>query len=169
MAQPQRGRFMADLSGHDEVVVFIIGIRPNTLWKVRSWWPVFSAMPTMLRHLDAHPEQGLLGVHGCFSPWPMLIQYWRSFEDLERFSRDPTAPHLEPWRSFNRTARVSGDVGIWHETYRVRPSELETIYTNMPAVGLGKAVGCVPVRHGRDSAAARLGLRPDDGPSSSRN
>lgn len=40
MAKPQHGRFMADLAGHDEVVVFLIGIRPNSLWKVRSWWLV---------------------------------------------------------------------------------------------------------------------------------
>lgn len=118
MAKPQHGRFMADLAGHDEVVVFLIGIRPNSLWKVRSWWPVASAMPRMLRHLDAHPEMGLLGAQGCLAPWPTFIQYWRSFDDLERFSRDPSAPHLEPWRSFNRMARISDDVGIWHETYR---------------------------------------------------
>lgn len=43
----------------------------------------------------------------------------------------------------------------------VRPSDLETIYSNMPATGLGKAVGSVPVARGRDSAAARMGLRAD--------
>lgn len=155
---------MADLAGHDEVVVFLIGFRPNALWKVRSWWPVASAMPRMLRHLDAHPGMGLLGAQGCLAPWPTFIQYWRSFDALERFSRDPSAPHLEPWRTFNRMARVSDDVGIWHETYRVRPSDMETIYSNMPATGLAKAVGSVPVGRGRDSAAARMGLRADEVP-----
>ncbi|MDP9226493.1 MAG: DUF4188 domain-containing protein, partial [Actinomycetota bacterium] len=79
------------------LVGFLIGFRPNRLWKVRSWRPVFSAMSTMLRHLDAHPDMGLLGARGCLAPWPMFIQYWRSFDDLERFSRDPDAPHLESW------------------------------------------------------------------------
>lgn len=66
-------------------------------------------------------------------------------------------------------ARASADVGIWHETYRVRSSDLETIYANMPDIGLGKAVGSVPVRRGRDSAAARMGLRADQDPPGSPN
>lgn len=160
---------MADLSGYDEVVVFIVGTRPNSLWRVWKVWPMYTAMFTMLRYLDAHPETGLLGVRACLTPWPMLIQYWRSFDDLERFARDRNAPHLEPWRSYNRMARASADVGIWHETYRVRSSDLETIYANMPDIGLGKAVGSVPVRRGRDSAAARMGLRADQDPPGSPN
>lgn len=50
---------------------------------------------------------------------PALIQYRRSFEDLERFARDPEDPHMPAWQRFNREARRSGAVGIWHETYNV--------------------------------------------------
>jgi Domain of unknown function (DUF4188) len=53
-------------------------------------------------------------------------------------------------------------VGIWHETYRVQQSAVESIYSNMPASGLGAAFSTVPVRRGRDSAAERLGLRTED-------
>ena len=42
--------------------------------------------------------------------------------------------------------------------------EYETIYGNMPPHGLAAAVGMVPVRRGRDSAAARIGDRDDDLP-----
>ena len=89
----------------------------------------------------------------------MVVQYWRSFADLERFARDRDDPHLEPWRQFNRRVADNGDVGIWHETYRVRPGDIETIYGNMPAHGLAAAVGMVPIARGRDSAAARIGAR----------
>ena len=47
-------RMTAAIDG--EVVVFLIGMRINHLWKVHKWWPVASAMPRMIRELLAHPE-----------------------------------------------------------------------------------------------------------------
>ena len=89
----------------------------------------------------------------------MVVQYWRSFADLERFARDRDDPHLEPWRRSTGGSRDTGDVGIWHETYRVRTGDIETIYGNMPPHGLAAAVGHGADRRGRDSAAARIGVR----------
>src|SRR4029079_8247261 len=129
-----------------------------------QWWPLFSAMPRMLRYLDQHPEKGLLAYHHALLPAPMVVQYWRSFADLERFARDRDDPHLEPWRAFNRRVGDSGDVGIWHETYRVNTSDIETIYGNMPTIGLADALGMVPVRRGRDPAAARIGASDEEKP-----
>ena len=51
------------------------------------------------------------------------------------------------------------EVGIWPETYRVRTSDIGTIYGNLPPLGLGAALGTVPLQRGRDSAAARTGAR----------
>jgi hypothetical protein len=165
MAEVQKGRFTADVSSlGDEVVVFLIGMRINKPWKVRTWWPVFVAMPKMLTYLADHPEKGLLGYEQAFLPSPMIVQYWRSFDDLARFARDRDDPHLEPWRQFNRRVGGSGDVGIWHETYRVNTADIETIYGNMPRRGLAAATDLVPVRRGRDSAAARIGATTTDDP-----
>jgi len=50
------GRYAARIEG--DFVVFLIGMRFNKLWKVRAWWPVVTAMPKMLRELEAHPELG---------------------------------------------------------------------------------------------------------------
>jgi hypothetical protein len=52
-------------------------------------------MGPTLRELYQHPEQGFLGME-TFLYWrgPALMQYWRSFEDLERFARNPDDPHL---------------------------------------------------------------------------
>ncbi len=36
-----------------EVTVFLIGMRINSFVRVRGWWPVFRAMPAMLRELAA--------------------------------------------------------------------------------------------------------------------
>ena len=162
MSEVRTGRYTADLSGAgEEIVVFLIGMRVNRPWRVTGWWPVFTAMPRMLRYLEQHPEKGLLGYRQAVLPAPLLVQYWRSFADLERFARDRDDPHLEPWRRFNRRVGASGDVGIWHETYRVRTSDIETIYGNMPPSGLPGAVGMVPVRRGADSAAGRIGAGAD--------
>jgi hypothetical protein len=165
MADVQKGRFTADASSvGDEVIVFLIGMRINKPWKVRAWWPVFVAMPKMLKYLVQHPDKGLLGYEQSVLPSPIIVQYWRSFDDLARFARDRDDPHLEPWRQFNSRIGGSGDVGIWHETYRVRTANIETIYNNMPPYGLAAATAVVPIRRGRDSAAARIGATHTDDP-----
>ena len=48
-----------------------------------------------------------------------MLQYWRSFEALERYAKNRSAQHLPEWAAFNRAVGSGGDVGIWHETYRV--------------------------------------------------
>jgi hypothetical protein len=157
------GRYTAQIDG--DFVVFLIGMRFNKPWKIHKWLPVASAMAPMLRMLDEHPELGCLG----YKQWAaarttVMVQYWRDFESLERFARDTQLPHLEPWRRFNRAVRNSGDVGIWHETYKVRAGEYEAIYGNMPAFGLAGASRLVPVEERAQSAAARIGARSTDEP-----
>jgi hypothetical protein len=158
MASIRAGRHTADLTAvpGDELVVFLIGMRVNRPWKVASWWPVFTAMPRMLRYLQQRPEKGLLGYHQAFLPSPMVVQYWRSFADLERFARDRNDPHLEPWRQFNRRVADNGDVGIWHETYVIEPGKYENIYNNMPPYGLGAAATLVDALGARQEARQRI-------------
>jgi len=156
-----KGRHVARMEG--DFVVFLIGMRVNKPWKVHRWVPVFLEMPKMLRELKRHPEAGLLGAtQGFLSTGPVVVQYWRSFEHLERYARSSDAEHLPAWRRFNRLVRASGDVGIWHETYRVRAGEYETIYGNMPRVGLAAAGEHRPIAGRSATAARRIGLRPHD-------
>ena len=155
------GRFTADVDG--DFVVFIIGMRVNKPWLLHKWLPVAVAMPRMLRWLDKHPQAGLLGFQSGGTPRsPSLIQYWRSFEDLERFAKQMDAPHIGPWRRFAKAIGNSGDVGIWHETYKVRAGEYEAVYGNMPVSGLAKATKHVPVGKRGESAARRIGARATD-------
>jgi hypothetical protein len=155
------GRHVGRIEG--DFVVFIIGMRVNKPWKVRDWLFVFRAMPRMIKELEANPESGFLGAtQGLWTTGPTLVQYWRSFEQLERYARDPDAEHLPAWREFNTRIRDSGDVGIWHETYRVRAGEFEAIYGNMPRVGLAAVGELVPIGSTSATAAQRIGTRPDD-------
>ncbi len=162
MAKVQKGRYTADVS--EDVVVFLIGMRINKPWKPHKWLPVFVAMPRMLAWLDKHPEAGLLKAHLAWIHGPAVVQYWRSYDDLNRFARDAGEPHLPAWKRFNKAVSASGDVGIWHEAYKIRASEQEAIYGNMPRVGLAAATGHIPVGSTGQSSARRIGAATVDEP-----
>jgi hypothetical protein len=150
-----RGRFTAAHDG--DVVVFLIGMRVNKPWKVRQWWPVFSAMPRMLKELSQDPHSGLLGWRGFFGPrTATLLQYWESMDKLEGFAGDPSRGHRPAWLAYFRDSFADGAVGIWHETYVVPAGSHESVYGNMPTVGLGAVGGVVPVARRGESAAARM-------------
>jgi Domain of unknown function (DUF4188) len=150
------GRYAAQLDG--SFVVFIIGMRVNKLWAVHKWLPVARAMGPMLELLFTHKDQGMLYAE-TFLYWRgvALIQYWRSFEQLERFARAPELPHLEPWKRFNRAVGADGSVGIWHETYLVAAGQYESVYGNMPRFGLASAGEHIVASGKRETARRRLG------------
>lgn len=151
--------------GGEEIVVFLIGMRVNRWRQLRSWLPVAAAMPRMLRELAKHPELGLLDARTYVSGRVVLVvQYWRSFELLEDYARAGDREHLPAWRAFNRRARTAGHVGIFHETYVVPAGSRESIYAQMPAYGLGRAIGTAPISTRGYSAGHRLDPRRTDNP-----
>lgn len=148
-----------------EAVVFLIGVRINKPWKLHKWLPVFLAMPRMLRELRKQKDLGLLEARSHFGfPNIMVVQYWQSFEKLAAYARSSEAAHLPAWAAFNRRTSNNGDVGIWHETYRITPGNFECIYGNMPPYGLGKATELVPATDARLTAAQRMGTDDSDTP-----
>ncbi len=71
------------VANEQELVVFLIGMRVNKVWKVQKWMPVAAAMARMLKELNEHPEMGFLGAESTLNfPTTLMVQYWRSFEDL---------------------------------------------------------------------------------------
>jgi hypothetical protein len=144
------------VTGHIEgdFVVFLIGMRINKPWKVDKWLPVFLAMPKMIRELEQRPESGFLGHTMGIR---VIVQYWRSFEHLEAYARDPDRLHWPAWVDFNnRVGKTRGDVGIWHETYKVRAGEYECVYSGMPSFGLAKAGATLDATGELESARGRL-------------
>ena len=151
------GRFTAETS--EPFVVFLIGMRINQIFAFSKWLPTAMAMSPMLRTLYKHPEKGFLGGESFLYPRGVgLIQYWHSFEDLERFARSPEEPHLNAWQRFNRYVGADGSVGIWHETYLINPGNYEAIYGNMPIFGLAAATKHVSVTGRRETARHRVGM-----------
>jgi hypothetical protein len=147
-------RLTATLDG--EFVVFLIGMRINQPLKVHKWWPVASAMPKMITELYRKPELGFLHAESWFSRTIIVVQYWRSMDQLMAYATSKTSEHLPAWKAFNRSVGTDGSVGIWHETYAVSPGRYENVYVNMPAFGLGRAGTLHPASGGRQSAAGRL-------------
>jgi hypothetical protein len=156
MAKVIPGRFTAQTD--EPFVVFIIGMRVNKFFAFRKWIATAMAMGPMLRTLYQHPEKGFLGAQTLIS-WRGVttIQYWRSFDDLEKFARDKDDPHLEAWRKFNKSIGSDGSVGIFHETFLVDAGKYEALYGNMPVLGLAAATSHVPAVGKRETARRRLG------------
>jgi hypothetical protein len=78
------GRVTGRIEG--DFVVFLIGMRINKPWKPHKWLPALLAVPKMLKELEAAPpEVGFLGHNGLDGK--PIVQYWRSFDHLERYAR----------------------------------------------------------------------------------
>ena len=129
----QPGRWTAELDG--DFVLFLIGAMVHDPAVATEASGLLMAMADMLDELEGDPSQGLLGYtrHGEAGNG-VLVQYWRSFEALEAYSRNPGARHAPVWRAWNRLAAEDrGAAGIWHETFKVNSGNYEAIYQNMPA------------------------------------
>lgn len=150
----RRERLTANLEG--DFVVFLIGMRINQPWKAHKWLPVFMAMGRMLKELYPHPESGFLHAEMGFGRTSIMVQYWRSMEQLLAYAKNKDAQHFPAWKAFNQSVGTDGSVGIWHETYAVSPGTYENIYVNMPPFGLGKAGALDAATGKRQSAQGRL-------------
>jgi hypothetical protein len=82
-----------------------------------------------------------------------VLQYWRSFDDLEAWARRP--PHADWWRTAAERIRLKRDIGIYHETFLVRAADIESISMNCRPAGLetfgllGEPVGPMTTSRGR--------------------
>jgi hypothetical protein len=136
------------------LVIFLIGMRVNSWWRIHRWLPVALAMPRMLRELRSRPDSGFLGA--TVLPG-MTIQYWESTEKLLAYAHDRKGEHFPAWSRFQRAVGTDGTVGVWHETFVVSDHGFESIYVNVPRTGLGKIFELVPARGQHATAAKRLG------------
>ncbi|WP_231855435.1 DUF4188 domain-containing protein [Tsukamurella pseudospumae] len=151
---------------HDgDVIVFLIGMQPRPTWNLGQAVFLTRSMFGMQRELKRDRRRGgaigFLGGYNAFTTTgPMAVQYWRSFEDLERYARSTDFRHRPAWLKFYAMTHQDGRsrAGIWHETYRVPAGGHESIYGDLAKpVGLGAAVGVQPVGRRGTSARERIG------------
>ena len=142
---------------HDTIVVFLIGMHINALWKPWLWIPVALAMTRMLKELAQKPNAGLLSIRGKGTT---MVQYWDSIESLHTYAADTSGQHYPAWANFNRKLRKTNAVGVWHETFVVHRSDLEAVYVNTPPEGLAKMLPTIPAHKGLSTAKQRLQALP---------
>lgn len=143
MAKIFAGRYAAKMD--EPFAVFIIGVRVNNFFAFRKLWQISKTMPAMLKELGQYKDKGLLHYENILY-WrgTATIQYWKSFDHLERYAHEPGGTHPRAWAEFNKTIGGDGSVGIWHETYAIEPGRFESVYGNMPKFGLAAAAEHVP-------------------------
>lgn len=148
---------------HDgELAVFLIGMRLNKPHRIDVWAPTFRAMGRMIRELSADRagagQLGFLGARPVLGlTGPTVIQYWSSIQDLYAYANAPEHEHRPAWREFyQRARRAKGAVGIWHESFSVPAGHHESLYVDMPAIGLADAFGAVPMTRRGRTAKERL-------------
>jgi hypothetical protein len=153
MAKSKTPRVLADLADYPDLIVIYLGMRVNsprgfpTLMK-------FSP-PVMQKALTPNPDGLLLHENLFYSllpPHAGFRQYWRDFDSLERWAR--SGVHKQWWQNFLADPKGTG---FWHETY-ARNREIESMYVNMPAFGLGKFAPTVQARGSMFSARQRVGI-----------
>lgn len=154
MSKVINSRMFAKYEG--DFVIFMIGMRINFFLKVNKWFPVTMAMPKMIKELYADKSSGFLGAETWFGRTTIMVQYWKSFEHLEKYAKDREKEHYPAWKNYNQKVRKTNAVGVWHETYKARPGSYENIYVNMPPFGLGKAGKLIPVSEKYEEAKQRI-------------
>jgi hypothetical protein len=151
-------RTTVDLSSYPDLVVIYLGMRVNSPKGLKT---LLSFGPKISKSVAAQPDGLLLHENlliSLFPPHTGMRQYWRDFDSLERWAR--SAPHQQWWQQF---LRDRGDTGFWHETY-FRGGRIESIYVDMPPIGLAKFAPNVPARGSLFSARRRLGIREGNEP-----
>lgn len=155
MSEVMGGRFTARMD--EPFVVFVMSVRINRILAVREWLPVMSSLRTMLRELHERPRTGFLGGHTHLCRRGVtLFQYWRTYEELEKYSRNHDEAHMPGWQNFNRKIRKSGAVGLWHEVYHVGAGCYDAVYADVPVSGLARATRHVPAFGGREAERRRI-------------
>ena len=106
-----------------DFVVFLIGMRINKPWKLHKWLPVAARDGADDRGCSSSAKDlGLLGLH-------IVVRPDRAADRavLAQLRRPPAIrhghalPHHPAVAGSTAGSGTDGDVGIWHETYPVRP------------------------------------------------
>jgi heme-degrading monooxygenase HmoA len=113
------------------------------------------AVAAMLHELKEQPALGMLGVRAFPTGRNVtVLQYWRSYEDLQRYA--DASRHQHAFQYYFRQQYKSGALGIFHETYVVPAHNYEAIFVHMPEFGLGAALSRIPAGRYGDSMGERM-------------
>jgi hypothetical protein len=130
MKEIYEGRWIARLD--EPFVVLLIGMRINKLWHVHRWLPLVFQMGRMLRELHTNRAKGFLGGKTWFGRTTVLIQYWRSMEDMEHYATIKHSNRTPAWVTFYEAVEATDSVGAYHELYAIEQGRYDNSFINMP-------------------------------------
>ncbi len=116
---PADQAYIAALWEHPSLCLAFFGAQYHTA----EWQQLYEEAgihKEVMASLEAAKSEGLLLSRPMMTPeGPLLMQYWRSYEDLDRWARH--LPHTNWW---NWLVEHAGQgVGFYHEIYQVKTAE----------------------------------------------
>jgi len=153
-------RITVDTDAYPELIFIELGMSPNNLL---GFFTVLSVLPGIQRSTKA---EGLLAhnlgvIMKGLRPHFIIRQYWRSFEDLERYARGDDT-HKSWWRDMLQDTRHTT---IWHETYSIKGG-IDAIYgttgKNYGVLGLSAFAPTMDARGSAYSARKRIHAEGDE-------
>jgi hypothetical protein len=156
---PRDSAYVAALTAHPTLCIALFGVQLLTDGG-RRLYDASGINDEMFRALDLARQEGLLLNRPLTSPeGPLLLQYWESYNALDRWARKQ--PHSKWWRwLLEHTGR---GIGFYHEIYQARTAEAIYEEGTRP---VGPALFCAvePVKGGegrsRDRQRQFLEARP---------
>jgi hypothetical protein len=155
--QKQYERVSVDLSDYPDLIVIYLGMQPLS---PRGLWTVIRTANDVRKMLHDKPDgllrhENTLTLNGFFSlSWSYgFREYWRSFDDLERWARESV--HAEWWR---KMVHDTGGTMIWHETYAMQGG-IDAIWGSTSRVenlGLAQFAPVIQAKGSSYSARKRL-------------
>jgi hypothetical protein len=120
MAEPAQDQaYIAALWEHPRLCVSLFGVQFHTE-EGEQHYNAAGISAELEQALAAAGPEGLLLVRPLMSPeGPVLMLYWRSYEDLDRWARKQ--PHTGWWRWLVENAGEG--VGFYHEIYQAQTAE----------------------------------------------
>jgi hypothetical protein len=144
------GAAIARLWEHPDLCVAVFGVQFHTP-KGQELYGASGITEEMGPSLGAARDVGFLHQEQLMGESSgVLLQYWRSYDDLDRWAR--TLPHMAWWRWLLENA--GPDVSFYHEIYQVKTAE--AIYERgCRPVGAAVFAGTSPVAPGEGQSRQR--------------
>lgn len=149
-AAPEHGAYIAALWEHPTLCVAIFGLQIHTPEGAARYHAAGISME-VVQALAADSQEGLLAHRWVHTPNETVsIQYWRSYDDLDRWARKQ--PHARWWRWLMEN--TGPDLGFYHEIYQARTAE--AIYSAfVQPVGVATSCRLEPVPMGKGHSRER--------------
>jgi len=149
-APPHEGAYIAALWEHPQLCLAFFGVQFHT-GEGRRLYEESQVNAEVFPALAAARAEGLLLNRPMLSPeGPLLMQYWRSYADLDRWARQ--LPHTHWWRWL--VENTDKGVAFYHEIYQVKTGE--AIYeTGTSPVGPALFTATQPVKSGEGKSGER--------------